>query len=57
MNGTPLTVVRTAIIALLLTLTIQVTANADGPAIKIVLPERFRVLSQQLLTSASKWLV
>jgi alkaline phosphatase len=48
MKGTPLMAVRTAVVALLLTLTFQVTANADGPAIKIVLPERFRVLSQQL---------
>lgn len=29
MKGTPLTTVRTAVVALLLTLTLQVTANAD----------------------------
>jgi alkaline phosphatase len=48
MKGTPLTAVRTAVVVLLLTLTLQATAHADGPGIKIVLPERFRVLSQQL---------
>src|ERR1700752_162520 len=47
MKGTPVTAVRTAVVALLMTLTLQVTAYAE-PAIKIVLPERFRVLSQQL---------
>ena len=30
MKGTPLTAVRSAVVALLLTLTLQVTANADG---------------------------
>ena len=30
MKGTPLTAVRTAVVVLLLTLTLQVTANADG---------------------------
>ena len=48
MKGTPLAAVRTAVVTVLLTLMLQVTASAQTPAIKIVLPERFRVLSQQL---------
>ena len=47
MKGMSFTAIRTAVAALLL-LILQVTANASGPSIKIVLPERFRVLSQQL---------
>src|SRR5262245_53944976 len=47
MKGTPLTTARTAVVVLLFTLCAGITASAS-PAIKIVLPERFRVLSQQL---------
>src|SRR5215510_3044852 len=49
MQGTPLTVAKTAVVVLLFILSVGVTASASGPAIKIVLPERFRVLSQQFL--------
>ena len=47
MKGMSLTAAKNAVVVLLFTLVLGVKANAS-PAIKIVLPERFRVLSQQL---------
>jgi alkaline phosphatase len=47
MKGTPLTAAKTAVVVLLLVLSAGISASAS-PAVKIVLPERFRLLSQQL---------